>query len=189
MANYTMTNITFYSDNLTQLEKLFETIKQIMESPSTDDNGFGNGWLGDFVNTLLSPTLSHEDVRCRGFIRDIYDISEGAFEIECEEAYSPCINMWKLILEKHFSEVKMVYTSEEPGDGLYVNSDEEGLFYPERYLVEMGREEEVADFRECFHTIEDVNKAVEEQKILNNYPWINIIEFKFSCDDEEETNI
>ena len=138
MPNWCGTDIIFYSNNKEQLKTFYEKFDEIYNGKATIENGFGNGWLGDFVNTLIPE--EYENIRCRGsvdFYEEIYHKTENIdyFRIYTQTAWAPMLKMWRLIIEKYFPSVKIAYCAEECGMEIYDKYDESGLFLSEYYAT------------------------------------------------------
>lgn len=140
MPNWCTTDIIFSSDNHEQLKEFYDKIVLIYNSDATAPNGFGKGWLGDYVNALLSPLTHESDINCRGWINYIDDsLSGGYFSISEESAWMPALNIWRLIIEKHYPAVEISYLATEPGCGLYYYCDDYGYFN-DRYELDINIE-------------------------------------------------
>ena len=132
MANICCTNITFYSKNKQQLGAFHDKIEAMHHL------GDGENWY--YAKSFLDSCTS---VHCIGHVDhiddDIDERHEGVydFEIISQDKWDPCIEMWKLILEKHYPEVKMVACAEEPGYAVYINTDKDGLYYFDRYFIDI----------------------------------------------------
>lgn len=135
MPNWCSTDITFYSsnENKEQLKKLYNNIKQIINSPSEIKNGFGNSWLGNIIH---KHGLDWEKIDCRGSIGFLDEFNGNYFRIQQEDAWGPNIDMWKDIINKEYTDIELVYAAEEPGCELYINSDVDSIFYDEFYKID-----------------------------------------------------
>ena len=73
------------------------------------------------------------------------------FEIETEEAWERHPEIWESIFSQEcFDEVNFVYIAEESGNGLYINTDSEGLFYSDRYYVDVCLENENRGYESAY---------------------------------------
>lgn len=120
MPNWCMTDIWFYSDNTEQLKNFYDRVVEIYNGKPSQENDFGNGWLGEYVDAFI-PDLS-EEVRYRGSIEIISELDETVFAIYVMSAWVPMIQMWLAILNKHFPDVKLHYVGIEPGFEIYAKS-------------------------------------------------------------------
>lgn len=83
---------------------------------------------------------------CRGSIQymdDFYDDDEEitSFSFTQEDAWSPCLLMWKEIIARNYSDangplILIWYQAEEPGNEIYFTNDTEGRFYPDTWILE-----------------------------------------------------
>ncbi|MCL2797637.1 MAG: hypothetical protein FWD58_06250 [Firmicutes bacterium] len=168
MPNWCQTYIHFYSDDPNLLKDYQERLQEVYDAQATVENGFGGGWLGDFVNTLLAPEFNTEsenfDLRCRGNLDDApcadeIHFDEGNriynFAISTETAWAPMIQMWDLILKKYYGDkIKLAFTAEESGMGVYENYDPEGLFGFSNFILDTCVEGEYD--REYFYDFESL---------------------------------
>ena len=59
------------------------------------------------------------------------------FKFQTETAWSPNVDVFrKIISDKYGEDLDMEYCSEEPGVGIYINTDEEGFFFTDRYYLD-----------------------------------------------------
>lgn len=131
MPNWCSTDIMFYGEQK-QVQALLQTLEAIRNNPQGGKSDFGNGWLGHIVKHFdLNPEIRH-----RGSIIDIYEHSDDAFMVTCEDAWAPMVELWRAVIE-HFPEVSFDIRAEEPGCGLYLNTDTSGVYFPDRFLVEL----------------------------------------------------
>lgn len=135
MANYCINYITFFSTNQQSLETLHADLQNFMKTSSDKT-----------VYTLLK-NIGYDEVADREtYSQRHYLLSYDEkikerdncyyFELCTESAWSPCMGGIKYLVNYYYNaEVNMVYQSEEPGCEVYVNTDVEGIFYPEKYRV------------------------------------------------------
>lgn len=125
----------------------------------------------------------------RGYFDDIGEIvkisnEEWCFQLSYESAWGPMYEGFDWILKKHYKTLQQVTLAEETSNGVFVNTDVKGRFYPERYLVSIEdydmfyceTEEEVikiindfiVDDEDRCETIEDCYNLLER-----NYGYLN----------------
>ena len=133
MANYCMNDIVFYSTNREQIVNLFEQVKSTLNSFKCDTTLF------KLLQCLedQSPLDTIKDKR--NFIIDCSELQQADdeyfFHMYTEAAWVPHIEDIDLLLSADaFSEIQYVYTAEEPGMEIYVNSDVEHKFLDNKYL-------------------------------------------------------
>lgn len=165
MPNWCTTEIIFSSDNEEQLKEFYDEIISIYNSDATSPNGFGHGWLGDYVNTLLSPLTHESDIHCRGWIDYIDDSTLGGyFSIIEESSWTPALKIWRLIIDKYYPNINISYLATEPGCDLYCYCDDYGYFNY-RYELDVSIESNGKNY--YYHEYYSSTKAILEdlQKI------------------------
>ena len=137
MPNWCSTEHAFFTENedRSELVKLHLAISSAMKTPSGTPNNFEPGWLFKIAEMHR---IDPESVPCRGSITHLDELapSSNHFKLSTETAWAPMAEMWDAVLEK-YEGVFHVYTAEECGQEIYVNTDEEGLYFPNRYLLEI----------------------------------------------------
>jgi len=138
MPNWCSSAIYFYSKDEAAIRGFKDKLIEIYNAGATVENGFGNGWLGDYVNTLLGPeyhTDTDNNPRCRGSL-EFYDElpldkrdGNWCFHIHTETAWGPMTEMWQLILEKHYPQISIAFSAEECGMAVYIKHDPNSLFF------------------------------------------------------------
>lgn len=140
MPNWCSSAVTFYSENVNAVSDMHNRFVEIFNGQPTHENGFGHGWLGDYVN-MFFPALGFENMRCRGSVSDIFDVKRvedyAAFEIYVETAWEPLLDVFGKIIEEFFPDVQFAYIAEECGNGIYMRHDETDLFYPTKFGCEV----------------------------------------------------
>lgn len=168
MPNWCHTEYVFEGSK-SEVLKLHQKLSQLLscEYKSTVDNDFGNGWLGD---VLINHGFDWKKVSCRGFIDDLYDVvteeNTTYFKLATSTAWGPLNDMWDIIIENHYPSIKYVYLAIEHGCSLYLNSDTEGKYYDERYLLDLVIPEdvfgEVIDVYEFYTSEEELLTDIEK---------------------------
>lgn len=185
LPNWCYTEYAFYGDDAA-VKRLGNDIRRFI-SKNYMENGFGKNWLG---NIVLGYGFSYEgsSFTFRGSITELEE-NDGVLYIATETAWGPMTEMWDAIFDKHFqsddgeNHINYVFRAEEPGNGVYINTDTKGCFFPERYLLEiegvpehqnfesyyMSDEKEVIDtvnriFGTELKTIKDVKAFLEEMQ-------------------------
>lgn len=125
--------------------KRFRIDLQNYTSKNYHENGFGETWLGNVISGFgLYPTEGNDATfSYRGNIAEM-DWCNEVLYVTTDTAWSPTTEMWDVILDTHFQDkygdrlIDYVFISEEPGMGLYINTDTDGTIFPERFLLEVG---------------------------------------------------
>jgi len=67
----------------------------------------------------------------------IYDYDSACyFKLETETAWCPMNELWDAVLEQ-YEGVSYVYVAEEAGCDIFINTDTEGQFFDQRYMLEI----------------------------------------------------
>lgn len=202
MPNWCSTNVIIRHNDKKSLEGLYNKIKE-WTSKDYYENGFGNSWLGNIVgNSGIAEwdekgngfyNADGEFISCRGLITSCD--CHGEINIWQDDAWSPNLKLWGLVLEKYLPDAKLIYTGEEPGCGLYVtnNPDIEGLYCidifdpPENFEYESMYEAEEDDVVEVCQKIlgtdeTDLEKLLE--RVKNDIDYLVINQWRH-CDVED----
>lgn len=137
MANYCSNSIAFYSKDKAVLAKLFDNINNILDN--TKDRSI--------YELLKSCGYSSEEAVQISDRRDALtyaddNITESPcgycyFKADTESAWQPNMtSFFRLLQEKFGSKISLVYVSEEPGCGIFINTDVDGLFFSDRYRID-----------------------------------------------------
>ncbi|MBR6283749.1 MAG: hypothetical protein IKR25_05570 [Muribaculaceae bacterium] len=95
------------------------------------ENGFGTAWYGNLV-TILGGDWN--DVYCRGSWSDLRLMSDDVLAWSDETAWGPMIEVFGLI-EKTLPGLKVWYMAEEECMEIYETNDQDGIYFPERYVL------------------------------------------------------
>ena len=167
MPNWCSSTFVFYHNGTkageTALEDLHGKILEYTKAPSRVKNGFGPKWLGNVVDGF---GIDWNTVECRGEIIDASDVEDDsgrrAFRVYTETAWGPMPEMWWQIIDAMYPGlVHFVYMAEEPGNGVFVNTDSAGLFFPDRYRAAVEDGEEF--YEEFFCSDEELEKFLKEK--------------------------
>ena len=136
MANYCSNDIAFYCGDNERLE----AFRKLMVESFRESR---HGTVRDFV---IKCGYSQEEAIQFTDGRDTFvDIAdelsekEGVyyFIVQTESAWSPNVEVFfKVIREKFNDDFGIEYCSEEPGMSIYINTDVEGFFFPDRYYLD-----------------------------------------------------
>ena len=156
MPNWCYTDYCFYADTdkgREQLKSFYTTLdKSISHKKRVLESDFGDNWLGNVILEFCPQflVLTSDNVECRynrkyirfrGTVNCLDEPEEfdgEMFRMQTMTAWGPMKDMWTMILtECGFDEVKYVYEAEEPGEGLYINSDTKGRFLADRIRMEI----------------------------------------------------
>lgn len=132
MPNWCNTAYTVVGDEK-DLDALHKTMRELetRKEPSVP-NGFGTSWLGCLVDALGD---DWNKVHCRGEWGGL-EYEGGELTFYTMTAWCPCNEVWELVREK-FPSISYYYMAEESGCNVYLTNDANGIYYPERYYVEL----------------------------------------------------
>lgn len=162
MPNWASTNYVFKAKDQEQAKDLYDKIDSLskMTEPLVP-NSFGVLWMGCLVHLLGG---DWNKVYCRGEIID-YNLTDDHVSISCETAWGE-MPEFRHFLEQQYLGSKIFYQVEESGCEVYATNDAEGLYFPDRYLLDY------FDGMEYFRTLEDAAEyigATIEKEIPPNY--------------------
>ena len=123
MPNWCNTEVIFTGKNI---KKLYNDWKRADKEIKEGDKH----WLGRLFLYKNVPT-EHLPY-CRGFVDDI-ELYEYLL-IRSSDAWEPMLDAYEKIADMY--DLDFVIKAEEPGQGIYLNTDIEGNFFTERYIFE-----------------------------------------------------
>ncbi len=174
--------LKFYIDLATACGS-FGGIPEKLRTHGEPDDGdvWGYGWFGNlFVGAGYTvDEIISRDFHIRGWDTTV-DYLKGVcgrdyVSIQTTMAWSPSIGeMWTLIAERYEDRLDMFALAEEPGCEIYINTDETGEFFTDKYVVDYSSKEEGED-REYFG-IHDEGLFVKLINKLTGGGWSNAAE-------------
>ena len=181
MANYCSNSIRFFSKDRAKLAVFLRKVYAAFDSRTS---GFYNLLvLHGYSNKQIAGMIDRRDAFVRCDTKLSADGDVFSFGVDTETAWAPHMEVfYRLIGEKYDNAIRMVYQSEECGCGIYINTDKEGKYFPERYMVDCRHfgefhkeyfdslekavewiQGEYDDFGyELFDTVEDVERKVQD---------------------------
>ena len=117
--------------------------------------------MGCLVNLLGG---DWDKVYCRGEIID-YNLTDDHVSISCETAWGE-MEEFRHFLVQQYPESRIFYQVEESGCEVYATNDADGVYFPDRYLLDY------FDGMEYFRTLEDAAEyigATIEKEIPPSY--------------------
>ena len=186
MPNWCDTTYKCVGD-LKEVKSLYRMLKCIDKRDSSiKENGFGKWWLGNLVIKLGG---DWEKYPCRGEITG-YSIDGNVLTIEQYTAWHEQEGV-REIIEKKFPSIKVYYREEESGCGVYYTNDDCGIFFPEKYIVEVDWKcfyfNTIEEAAECISdrvgrkvpaSLNDLVEAVDDYMEKNEDDFISINEFE-----------
>ena len=168
MANYCSNNIAFYSKDRATLQDLFTKINDVLDNTNTHS----------VYQLMLKHGYSEEAAKkitdCRDCITyaedKITDLSCGYsyFKIDTESAWQPNMTtFFYLLQDKYANKISLVYTSEEPGSGVFINTDVDGLFFTDRYRIDycVNNDYQTEYFSGFSEVIDYINEKLPEAQV------------------------
>ena len=134
MPNWCTTSYVFRG-NENEIKDFYIKLKSFT-SKERIPNDFDNFWLGNIVDGF---GFDYNKIPCRGFIDYFPELKEtdpDRLEFSTETAWEPMTEMWDKIIKKYYPSISYVLIAEEPGCGLYINTDLEGEDFFQRFFVD-----------------------------------------------------
>lgn len=200
MANYCSNSIAIFGYDKEKVDELHDLMVKFFHKNS-------NGSIRAFV--VACGYSSDEALKMtdgRDTFADIdYVVSEKEhifyFKFQTESAWSPNVGVFrKIISDKYDEELDMEYCSKEPGVGIFINTDEEGFFFTDRYYLDscINSEYETECFESKQELLDWIKSKFPDIKVTIKTSWYKIEEevcdhldendddffvlHKFSCD-------
>jgi hypothetical protein len=126
MPNWCINNILFSGDRQ-NVAKLYEDWDTAIKTIAEGDDG----WLG---RLLIYKGIDPAKIYCRGFA-DCLELQDNGLFVITSDAWLPMFVFYDYVADLYG--LQYVLMAEEPGNGIYINTDIEGRFFPERYIVEI----------------------------------------------------
>ena len=156
MANYSENKIVFFSENKKAVHDLWQKISDYMKKDKANSICSFLEWLGysEYESREMSD-LRNCFVACDDEVTD--DESVSFFYIKTETAWSSNIEVfYEIIEDKYNNEIKLYALIEEDGCNIFINTDEEGIyFYPKYKLDAFVDDNQVVEYFETFHQVVD----------------------------------
>jgi len=104
----------------------------IIQPPEVKE-GDDPSWL---TNVATWHGIGWEQVSCRGRIEYMSEYKQGDifFTVDTETAWGPTDELWQAVIAK-YEGISFVYIAEEPGMGVFINTDTEGIFFTEKFMI------------------------------------------------------
>lgn len=159
MANICCCNYTFYGES----EKMLKALQRFLED--VKDNriaGKRRAYDGIIAQKRADIPIAKR-APARSDISEIDDITVDKignyyFQMVTEDAWSPQPEGWQAVLDKKFPGISLAYQGEEEGFEIYVYHDPTGMYYTDRYIVDVyleGNEDVICEEPEYFETEKD----------------------------------
>jgi hypothetical protein len=132
MPNWCLTNYVIEGDekDIAAVKSIFD--KTLARKTPVADNAYGQGWLGNLLDTFGEPWKAYP---CRGNFSEARLDEQGHFHFVTETAWSRC-DCVEQVIKKYFPKVNIYFREEELGNGIFQTNDEQGEFFPEQYIID-----------------------------------------------------
>lgn len=120
---------------------MYDKFSSIMSEKPTEENDFGDGWMGNFANVFF-PELGHEKIDCRGWIDNMEAPEDDGecrvFTIWTETAWGAKMGMWHEIVKNFYPDVNIAYIAEECGCDYFCVYDATAgcRYFPDEFCVD-----------------------------------------------------
>jgi len=186
MPNWCCNSIAFYQEDggISMVEAFYTDIQKYQDYKDPETNDSSN-WVGHW---LQSNRIDTDNLYTRGFFT-YCEFHDNHVRIDMETAWGPLTEVWDLMADKY--ELAYVYIAEESGCEVYVNTDVEGRFFTDRYLLNYFDVDELElDARIIAEYGERLQEISGETSYFNS--WEDVIDifkpFDFKFDDVNALN-
>ena len=143
----------YFEGDKKELKSLYSKMKRLQERKKPlIENGFyyPNYWLGNLVKRLGA---DWQDVYCKGTWSDL-TLKENRLFFFTETAWQPPYALL-LLIKKVYPSINFFFSAEGDDWDSYLTNDEEGRYFPSRYVLDMEPDMEYYD------TIEEARAHLE----------------------------
>lgn len=177
MANYCSNSIVFFSKDRTKLARFLRKVYAAFDSMGS---GFHNLLvLHGYSNRQIAGIADKRDCFTYCDTKLTQDNDTYSFKVDTETAWEPHMAVfYKVIREKYDDAIHLVYMAEECGSQTYINSDQEGRYFTEHYLVDCCHNGEF--IKEYFNSYrEAIDWIRDEYGIgINEHDSMQVVELK-----------
>ena len=168
VINTAIGRVTGPADKVRKLYNMMKNLEE-MKEPLVE-NGFGTTWYGNLVHILGG---DWNKVYCRGSWSDLNLMGDDVLAWNDETAWGPMTEVFGLI-EKTIPGLKVWYMAEEEGMEIYETNDQDGIYFPERYILRTDSDTEYYEelsqvlkvasdkLKRKITTKEELEKAIED---------------------------
>ena len=110
-----------------ELDRLYQLMKEQEEQPCTENNQWGNTWLGNLVMALGKDP---KEYFCKGKWTDLHR-GDGTLSMSIEIEWAPAYVMMAL-LKVTFPSFRIYYKAEQLCERIYEKNDVRGKYFPEK---------------------------------------------------------
>lgn len=158
MANYCSNSIRFFSKDRAKMAVFLRKVSAVCNSRSS---GYGDLMVLHGYNARqVAGFIDKRDMITHCDTKLTVDGDTYSFRVDTETAWSPHMDAFrKMLREKYGYAIRMVYQSEEPGTGVFINTDATGKYFPERFMIDCCHNGEYS--KEYFCTLEEAVEWIE----------------------------
>lgn len=135
MTNWCNTKIGFICDetNIKELARLYHSLNVVGEMINLRSYIPGVPWLGCVA---LAHGIDYSEIPCTGEIIEVGDYTDGgtSFIIYTVTEWNSATKLWDEVI-KQYTGIRYVCVINNPGMELYINTDTDGICFPEKYIV------------------------------------------------------
>ena len=158
MANYCSNSIVFYSGDKAKLSVFLRKMSAAYNARGSHFYSFMV--LHGYGNREISSVIDKRDFFTSCDTKLSVKDNTYSFSMDTETAWAPHMEVFRKVLQERYgNQILMVYMAEECGCGVYINSDTEGKYFPERYMVDCCHAGEF--HKEYFDTYEDAVEWIQ----------------------------
>lgn len=149
MANICETTIAFFATTEKYTDKLVDFYNKLTDLKKSKER-FPSYFNSVYIAEQFGIGTKHIEWSC---IQDISDIEAHGtyrgFKVYQDDKWCPSLNLWNLIIKLYYTSengermIDYVYEAEEPGCGIYINTDIDGEFFCDLYKVDAYLPEEL----------------------------------------------
>lgn len=180
MPNWCFNETVFYGDE-NETKKIYEELQQKVELTKIPT-------IDHIDNLLLLFGVTQEELDKEYWIRaHIIDFrlnDDNSLLVQYESAWNPIVEHLDSILANYKPNLKQVTLADECGMGIYVNTDTDGLYFTEKYWLDMSNEDgddyndkkyhdslesAIDEFKKFLNLNININSLEEFQEIISHY--------------------
>ena len=159
MANYSDNQVVFFSENKKAVYDLWQKINDYINNSKTNSIcGFLESLGYSEYESRNMSDLRNSFVGCDDEVTN--DESVSFFYIRTETAWTGNIEVFYRVIEDHYNnEIELYALIEEAGFNIFINTDEEGVyFYPKYKIDAFINDEQIEEYFESFNQVLDFIK-------------------------------
>ena len=161
MPNWCYTDYTIFGQD-ENVRKAHDVVQEALNTVYVETSS--EGWLGNLLYYFgeykeCETFIDQLKYGCRGFVQDIGDVvvgsDESSFSISVEDAWGPHEYPIANLCRKF--DLDYVYYAVEAGNEVYINTDLEGKYYQQQFVLD-----DFNEYYEYFNTEKDLLDFVEK---------------------------